>query len=143
MRKAYLMLGAALLSGLVHAFLYQKLGVKQLPLGDYIGLPEVMNGVWYVSLMTVGVGYLSGKGGIFFIIGGYAAYWVLAPLLDLAGQIPPHTDAIPYLRFGLFRPFGIGMLIGGAITGIVLALPLVRSAVRSMQKAAQNRSASR
>lgn len=33
------------------------------------------------------------------------------------------------------------MIVGGALTGIVLALPLVLSAIRSMQRAAQTRSA--
>jgi len=41
----------------------------------------------------------------------------------------------------LFRPVGIGMLIGGAVTGIVLALPLIVSAVRSMQNAAKAKTA--
>jgi putative OPT family oligopeptide transporter len=45
------------------------------------------------------------------------------------------------LRVNLFRPVGIGMLIGGAITGIVLALPLIVSAIRSMQNAARVKSA--
>jgi len=43
-----------------------------------------------------------------------------------------------YLRVMLFRPVGIGMLVGGALTGIVLALPLIISAVRSMQSAARS-----
>jgi uncharacterized oligopeptide transporter (OPT) family protein len=42
-----------------------------------------------------------------------------------------------YLRVTLFRPVGIGMLIGGALAGIVLALPLIVSAVRSMRNAAK------
>ena len=46
-----------------------------------------------------------------------------------------------YLRITLFRPLGIGMLIGGAITGIVLALPLIVSAIRSMQTAAKMKTA--
>jgi putative OPT family oligopeptide transporter len=44
-----------------------------------------------------------------------------------------------YLRISLFRPVGIGMLVGGALTGIALALPLIISAVRSMQTAAKTR----
>jgi uncharacterized oligopeptide transporter (OPT) family protein len=37
----------------------------------------------------------------------------------------------------LYRPLGIGMLIGGAIMGVVLAAPLILSAIKSMQKAAE------
>ena len=42
-----------------------------------------------------------------------------------------------YLNKLLFRPVGIGMLVGGALTGIALALPLILSAIRSMQSAAK------
>ena len=42
-----------------------------------------------------------------------------------------------YLRITLFRPVGIGMLVGGALAGIALALPLIVNAVRSMQSAAK------
>ena len=45
-----------------------------------------------------------------------------------------------YQRLNLFRPTGIGMLIGGALMGIVLALPLVVSAIRSMRDAAKSAS---
>ena len=41
------------------------------------------------------------------------------------------------LRLLLYRPFGIGMLIGGAVMGVILAAPLILSAIKSMQKAAQ------
>jgi putative OPT family oligopeptide transporter len=104
-----------------------------------------MNGTWYLSLLTVGVAFIAGRGGVAFIIGGFVCYWMLAPLLAATGMLPegpsgPVTDP-ETLRTLLFRPVGIGMLIGGAITGILLALPLITSAVRSMQNAARSRSA--
>jgi putative OPT family oligopeptide transporter len=143
MQKAALMLGGAVVSGVVHLVVYVGLGVHQYDLGAVLGLPDYMNGVWYVSLLTIGVGFLAGKGGVYFVVGGYACYWVLAPILAALGKIPdPATlaaleqTAPTYLRLELFRPLGIGMLIGGALTGIALALPLVVSAVRSMQSAA-------
>ncbi|UCH10841.1 MAG: OPT/YSL family transporter, partial [Fidelibacterota bacterium] len=109
-RKAvYLLIGAAL-SAIVH-FTSQLTGVEDFFLGDLIGMPDYMNGVWYISLMTVGVGYLSGKGGVFFIVGGYVCYWILAPILSAMGLLPtPETltelgQAMPdYLRVQLFRP---------------------------------------
>ncbi|MEM8964290.1 MAG: OPT/YSL family transporter, partial [Acidobacteriota bacterium] len=91
----------------------------------------------------LGVAFLAGKGGVFFIIGGYVCYWILAPLLDFGGKLPvvedPATMATA-LRLSLYRPLGIGMLVGGALTGIVLAFPLVISAIRSMQAAAKTKS---
>jgi len=144
-RKAMFLLAGAGLSALVH-FASQLAGFEYWRLGELIGIPEYMNGVWYISLLTVGVGFLAGKGGVFFIIGGYVCYWILAPLLAAQGLLPTAatlTDlgmSLPgYLRIELFRPVGIGMLIGGALTGIVLALPLVVSAVKSMQMAAKTK----
>jgi putative OPT family oligopeptide transporter len=144
-RKAWMLLGGAAVSGIVH-FVSLRTGFEQWNLGALIGLPEYMNGIWYVSLLTVGVAFLAGKGGFFFIVGGYVCWWLLAPLLNAAGLFPdPATLAAGgetitgYLRLTLFRPVGIGMLIGGALMGILLALPLVVSAVRSMRDAAKAR----
>jgi len=146
-RKALLLLAGAGLSAAVH-FISQLTGFENGRLGDLIGMPEYMNGVWYISLLTVGVGFLAGKGGVFFIVGGYVCYWILAPLLATQGLLPDAQaltemgQSMPnYLRLQLFRPVGIGMLIGGALTGIVLALPLVVSAVKSMQQAARTKTA--
>lgn len=144
LRKAALMVFAAVVSGLVHLVVYVLLGVHQLDLGHVLGVPPYMNAVWYVSLLTIGVGFLAGKGGVFFIVGGYTCYFLLAPMLAYLEKIPdPQVlealgkSAPDYLRLELFRPLGIGMLIGGALTGIVLALPLVIGAIRSMQSAAR------
>ncbi len=148
MKKASYMLSAALVSALVHFFVYEMAGLQNVDVGSFLGLPAYMNGIWYMSLLTIGVGFLAGKGGVYFIVGGYACYWVLAPILSAMGKIPDpaaleslRTTAPEYLRLNLFRPLGIGMLIGGALTGIVLALPLVASAIGSMQQAAKVRSA--
>ncbi len=140
--KAMLLIGGALLSGGLHT-ISQLTGVDNWDLGSLIGVPAYMNGVWYLSLLTIGVGYIAGKGGVAFIIGGYVCYWIIAPLLgglDLfpmdpaSGEVTAEPDA---LRLLLFRPVGIGMLIGGAVAGVVLAFPMILSAVRSMQNAAK------
>ena len=138
-RKAKLLVGAAVVSAVVHGW-SQHAGVESLDLGARLGMPDYMNGIWYLSLLTVGTGYLAGRGGVFFVVGGYACYWILAPLLAAQGNLPPvgQGEAIAtVLRLQLFRPLGIGMLIGGALAGIVLAAPLVVGAVRSMQSAAK------
>ena len=141
--KAMLLIGGALISALAH-LASQISGIENLALGSYLGMPDYMNGVWYLSLLTIGVAYLAGKGGFFFIVGGYVCYWFLAPVLSASGLLPTPDQlaamelSMPsYLRVALFRPLGIGMLIGGALTGIVLALPLIVGAIRSMQSAAK------
>jgi putative OPT family oligopeptide transporter len=140
-RKAIILVAAALFSGLVHVITINT-GVSNWNLGALIGMPEYMNGIWYLSLMTIGVGFIAGRGGIAFIIGGFVAYWFVSPLLavtggfptDLAGDIVNTPDS---LRILLYRPLGIGMLIGGAVMGVILAFPLILSAIKSMQKAAR------
>ena len=141
--KALLLLGGAALSAGIH-LVSQLTHIENLPLGELIGMPDYMNGVWYVSLLTIGAAYIAGRGGVFFVIGGYICYWILAPLLAAQGMLPDpatlaemETSMPGYLRLVLFRPLGIGMLIGGALTGILLAFPLVVSAIRSMHTASK------
>jgi putative OPT family oligopeptide transporter len=144
-RKAQLLLGGAAVSAIVNV-ISQITGVGNWRLGDLIGMPDYMNGAWFISLLTVGVGFLAGKGGVYFIVGGYVCYWILAPILASVGLLPTPAElaelgqAMPlYLREELFKPVGIGMIIGGALMGIVLALPLVISAIKSMQMASQSK----
>jgi len=149
-RKALLLLGGAAVSGLVHLF------VMNMPegwsyvdhvnhdffLGDWLDTPAILNLTFYLSLLTVGVGFLSGKGGLMFGLGGFLCYWLLGPLLMQFGtmtgahSIAELTAGGPGpMRAALFRPTGIGVLIGAAIGGIVAAFPLIRSAIKSMQDA--------
>jgi putative OPT family oligopeptide transporter len=145
--KALLLLGGMALSGIIH-FGSQFYGFEKWDLGRVVGLPDYMNGIWYVSLMTVGVGFIAGKGGVYFVVGGFVCYWFLAPLLAAMNLLPASqtlaaaNGTMPeYLRLTLFRPVGIGMLIGGALAGIVLSLPLLISAIRSMHTAARLKTA--
>lgn len=137
-RKAQYLLAAAAISAIAHYFSLSS-GFENWNFGAIIGMPEYMNGTWYLSLLTVGVAFLAGKGGFFFIVGGFVSYWILAPLLAATGALP--TSNPGELRRLLFQPVGIGMLVGGALMGIIFAFPLVVSAIRSMQSAAKTRSA--
>ena len=141
--KAMLLLIGVALSATV-SIISHATGFEHWHLGRYIAMPDYMNGVWFVSLLTVGIAFIAGKGGLCFVIGGYACYWVLAPILARMNLLPTPEQlqglemTMPnYLRISLFRPVGIGMLVGGALAGIALALPLIISAVRSMQSAAK------
>tara|TARA_R110002096_G_scaffold65006_1_gene158232 strand:- start:10334 stop:12049 length:1716 start_codon:yes stop_codon:yes gene_type:complete len=140
-RKALVLLIAAAVSAGVHIATIQT-GVANWNIGAIINMPEYMNGIWYLSLMTIGVGFIAGRGGVAFIIGGFVAYWFISPLLSVTGGFPLDAsgaaiDTPGPLRAMLYRPLGIGMLIGGAIMGVILAFPLITSAVRSMQKASK------
>ena len=139
-RKAVILVIAALVSATVHAITI-KTGVSNWDVGEMIGMPGFMIGIWYLSLMTIGVGFIAGRGGVAFIIGGYVAYWFLSPMLAATDNFPLDASGATVsspdsLRLMLYRPLGIGMLIGGAIMGVILAAPLIGSAIKSMQKAA-------
>lgn len=86
-RKAQLLIGAALVSAIAH-FISLSSGVENWDLGAMIGMPEYMNGIWYLSLLTIGVAYLAGKGGLLFVIGGYVCYWFLAPVTASRSLLP-------------------------------------------------------
>jgi len=140
-RKAIMLLIAAAISAGAHVMTINT-GVDNWNVGTFLNMPEYLNGIWYLSLMTIGVGFIAGRGGVAFIIGGFVAYWFLSPLLAGLELFPSDAngDVINTpgpLRLLLYRPMGIGMLIGGAIMGVILAFPLIASAVRSMQKASQ------
>jgi putative OPT family oligopeptide transporter len=144
-KKALLLVSGMAASGLA-PFITQHWHFENWNLGQFIGMPEYMNGVWYLSLLTIGVAFIAGKGGFYFIVGGFVCYWILSPLLNTMGLLPTpeqlqqlDTTIPEYLRINLFRPVGIGMLVGGALAGIALALPLIVGAVNSMRKAAQAR----
>ena len=147
-QKAMLLVGAGVLSGVVYLITdganFDLFGWFNGIIGSNF-LPDYLNGVWFLSLMTIGVGFIAGRGGVAFIIGGYVCYWILAPLLDVTGMLPiidgvtvtdPNT-----LRTTLFRPTGIGMLIGGAVVGVIFAFPLIKSAIGSMQSSSKTESA--
>jgi putative OPT family oligopeptide transporter len=145
-RKAIILVGAAAASAGVHV-VSQQTGIANWDFGSQIGMPSYMNGIWYLSLLTIGVGFIAGRGGVAFIIGGYVAYWFLSPMLAANNAFP--LDELGtvisdpgQLRVLLYRPLGIGMLIGGAMMGVALALPLIVSAVRSMQQSSKMQTAS-
>lgn len=170
-RKAILLFSGVVISaGFYLAMLFQ-FGAKEEPLarvGDWLNLPTYLNVTFFLSLMTMGVGFLSGRHGLVFGYGGFICYFVLAPLLAHFGSddVRAIADPIAYahetgavlspeqaheadeaapelLRVRLFRPVGIGILIGAAIGGIIAAFPLIMSAIRSMQDAAKQKGAGR
>ncbi len=136
--KAGLLIGGALFSGLVKILLLNY-HLEEWSLGEALGLSSMLNLVFYLSVMTIGVGYLSGVGGFWFGAGGFICYFVVVPLLLIFGsesvlQTLPNPGE---MRKQLFLPTGIGMLIGAALGGIIMAFPLIRSAMKSMQAATQ------
>lgn len=141
MEKAMLLGGGFILSaGLVILIKLNVVG-DQIPLGKWLNLPPYMQTAIGVSLMNFGAGLLSGKGGLPFALGGVLAYWVMAPIAVHAGWASPEgktpAELTDFVYGTMLRPVGIGMLIGGALLGVVKAFPAITGALKSLKEAAQ------
>ncbi len=149
MRKAQYLIGGAVVAAIGKLW-FNQITHSEDPawqLGSQMGWPPYLNIAFSLSLMTIGVGYLSGKGGFWFGVGGFICYWFLAPLLATFGQgeLVSTTQQLASimqdpneLKNALFRPTGIGMLIGAAVGGVISAFPLMASAVRSLHDSSRS-----
>ena len=144
-KKAIFMLGAAIVSGLFIMFVKHFNGIEDLELGTMLGLPPRYGIVIFCSLMTIGVGFLSGRGGFWFGAGGFICYWLLSPVISMVGTPDMQTmvEMPNTMRKFVYKPTGIGMLIGAALGGIIMAFPLIKSAISSMNRASKNDAASK
>ncbi|MFQ6105225.1 MAG: OPT/YSL family transporter [Candidatus Glassbacteria bacterium] len=94
--------------------------------GIVLGLPPYVSTTVAVSMFSLGAGYLTGKNGLIVLLGGMLAYWILPPILLSVGWLPVGLgveEILPFLQREVNRPIGVGMLLGGALTGVVLAFP--------------------
>ncbi len=141
-RKSVLLFGAGLFSAIVYLIITQFGAVDEVnyDIGAMLGVPPRFNLIFFGSLMTIGVGFLSGKGGFWFGAGGFICYWLLSPVLYMTAgpEMQAMVEMPGSMRGNVFRPTGIGMLIGAAIGGILVAFPLIRSAIGSMRRASEN-----
>ena len=143
--------GAILVAGAVIGLvlvLLMEVGIapEEIDLGYLVGAPAWLPIAIYVSAANIGAGLLSGKGGLPFAAGGILAFWVISPaVVGLGWVVLPETMAVDavdgYLAGELYgqmlRPLGIGLLIGGALAGVVSSLPALIGAVRSLRAAAR------
>ncbi len=136
-QKAILLLGGMLVAAVCQILVLRTFteGEPDWHAGAQFGLPSMLNITFFISIMTIGVGYLSGQGGFWFGAGGFICYFALSPLLSQQGA--PEVIALVtdpnQMRKELFRPTGIGMLIGAAIGGIIGAMPMIMSAIGSLR----------
>lgn len=93
-----------------------------------------------LSTASFGAGMLSGKGGLPFALGGMLAWWFVGPFAVARGWSPPGLagDELVGAVYGtMLRPTGIGVLIGGALAGVVAAFPAIRGALSSLISASR------
>ena len=97
-RKAMLLLGGAVLSGVANFLVLTVLKTEDWHAGVQFGIPAMLNITLFLSVMTIGVGFLSGKGGFWFGAGGFICYWILAPLLGAFGDSSTYQLVDPPVR---------------------------------------------
>ena len=128
-----------------------------LDVGAVLGIPAGLHLLFAVSFLTLGAGYLAGRSGLAILYGTILNYWVLAPLCawlswipaanadvaELVGQLDLSSSSKQaYADFGTFllrfrkitsSHVGIGMILGGAVAGILVAAPALRAAIASLR----------
>ncbi len=123
-----------------------------LNLGVVLNIPQHIPIIFGVTFASLGAGLLSGRGGLPFVAGGVLAWWVISPIavaqgwtpqlgaLDLPAGVDPSSlgEWQMWEMYGtMLRPLGIGILIGGAIAGVIASLPALKAAITSLAQAAK------
>ncbi len=115
--------------------------------GEFLGLPAGFRFVFALSLLSLGAGYLAGRHGLVILYGTLLNFWVLIPVCLGLGWVPSEfvgTTAfnLDYSiadefagKFNLFssKNIGIGMILGGAVAGVLVAMPALKAAIASLR----------
>lgn len=152
--KARLLVGGVLLSGVISALTKNwsraeadPLVPEALDLSPLLHLPAGFTALFAVSLLSLGAGYLAGRPGLVVLYGTLLNYWILVPAAILLGWVPARfadfdLGSRDYARgeefLGEFAHFssrhvGIGMILGGAVAGIIVAAPALKAAMSSLR----------
>ncbi len=124
---------------------------EKVDFGHLLGLPAYIDNIWAISLFSLGAGFISGRPGLVVLAGGILAYWLVTPFSYMQGWVPPslienYTSLIGeeqweagmeisgWAHLNINRPIGIGMLIGGALTGILFSIPSMKAAFASLRR---------
>jgi len=110
---------------------------ETLDVGRILGLPPQMLLMFAITPLSLGAGYLTGRAGLLILAGGILAYIVLTPAAYSMGWLPAHIVASPHTapefgRGAFNRPIGIGLLLGGALAGVIASMPAMRQAFKSI-----------
>ena len=110
--------------------------------GRFLNFPPQLELIFGIAPFALGAGYITGRPGLLVLAGGILAYHVLTPMAYSMGWMPESISAhdAPGYGFGAFnRPLGIGLLLGGALMGIVVSLPAIKEAFKSIASAGKLR----
>ena len=104
------------------------------------GLPwhDSMQFTWAIAPFALGAGFITGRPGLVVLAGGLLAAFVITPIAFGLGWIPPEIEAAEAGKWALTnmnKPLGIGLLMGGALVGLLFAFPAIGAALKSMRSA--------
>ncbi len=160
MRKSQLLLLGVVVSAVITLLTKDLFGApvlhEKLDVGSWLGIPATFSFWFAVSTLSLGAGFLAGRGGLVVLYGTILNYWILIPAAIAFGWLPPNLAAETQEAlgkgllglehgdmaegfFGAFAKFtsrhvGIGMILGGAIAGIIVAAPALKAAIQSLRK---------
>jgi uncharacterized oligopeptide transporter (OPT) family protein len=106
--------------------------------GRLVRLPDEIQLAFAIAPFALGAGYLTGRVGLVVLAGGVLAYLFLNPIGYRLGWMPETVaahQAPAYALAAFNRPLGIGLLLGGALMGIILSFPAMREALNSIRRA--------
>jgi uncharacterized oligopeptide transporter (OPT) family protein len=115
---------------------------SMIDVGRMVGLPDDFQLIFAIAPFAIGAGYLTGRAGLMVLAGGVLAYMVLNPLAYRMEWLPATVqahDVGPYALSVFNRPLGIGLLLGGALMGVLVSLPAIRQAIRSIAAAGKQK----
>ncbi len=140
MEKSKLLLWGTILSASVFLIIkFPALGLPEIlpasfDLNNLLGLPSYISNIWAISLLSLGIGFIAGRNGLFVLAGGILAYWLITPTVISLNLVPSSVapDKVAnYVHSAVTRPIGIGMLIGGSLMSIVLIIPAIKATIKS------------
>ncbi|MDP7061759.1 MAG: OPT/YSL family transporter [Planctomycetota bacterium] len=155
--KSRLLIAGILVSAVTIVMVKEKVWGETVDLGEIVGVPATFNLILAVSLLSLGAGFLAGRGGLVVLYGTLLNYWILIPAALLLGWLPDDVGSTEEMLvdvssltslehgaaaetfFGKFSHFtsrhvGIGMILGGALAGIMLAAPALKAALASLKQ---------
>lgn len=139
-KKSRLLIYGALISATLYILIqFPKIGLPEMipaaiNLGALLNLPDYIDNIWALSLLSVGIGFIAGRNGLFVLAGGVLAYWFITPLVIALGWAPADLNGnalISSIHDQMTRPLGIGMLIGGSLMSIIFTAPALKATLKS------------
>ena len=148
--KSLLLMTGVTVSGITAAAVHLGQLPETFDLGAILGVPAGLRLVFALSFLSLGAGFLAGRGGLVILYGTLLNFWVLIPACVFLGWLPEGgvvsslaslahgaEAGVFFSKFAHFtsRHVGIGMILGGAVAGLVIAAPALKAALASLREA--------